>query len=189
MRSLRLQLSVTTDIGGYGSRIALRLSGTTLIRISNSRGHKSAFPRREVRPGCARKLSLERKEGAGKAGCPMHPQPRVQVKKHTSIVTTGSPVTPGLPCALVLTAYSVLSPATNSSCHRRRRIKVLKPGRALRTSADLTPATGARTTRFCRPQQRRSSCAILIAHRPKPALRSIPRGLRRRVHRIPSQRS
>jgi hypothetical protein len=23
-------------------------------------------------------------KGAGKAGCPMHPQPRVQLKKHTS---------------------------------------------------------------------------------------------------------
>ena len=27
------------------------------------------------------------------------------------------------------------------------------PGRARKTSADLTPATGARTTRFCRPQR------------------------------------
>ena len=31
--------------------------------------------------------------------------------------------TPGIPCAMVLTAYSALSPATNSSCHRRRRIE------------------------------------------------------------------
>jgi hypothetical protein len=45
--------------------------------------------------------------------------------KHTSVVTTGPPKTPGIPCAMVLTAYIVLSPATNSSCHRRLWIKVL----------------------------------------------------------------
>jgi hypothetical protein len=28
-------------------------------------------------------------EGAGKTGCPPHPQPRVQLKKHTSVVATG----------------------------------------------------------------------------------------------------
>ena len=30
--------------------------------------------------------------------------------------------------------------------------RLASPGRALQTSAGLTPATGARTTRFCRPQ-------------------------------------
>src|SRR5258707_12941181 len=52
------------------------------------------------------------------------------------------------------TAYAALSPATNSSCHRRQRIDgFARPGWADETSADLTPATGARTTRFCRTQQ------------------------------------
>jgi hypothetical protein len=54
------------------------------------------------------------------------------------------------------TAYAAISPATNSSCHRHRRIKGLAaPGWADETSADLTPATGARTTRFCRTLWRR----------------------------------
>ena len=53
---------------------------------------------------------------------------------------------------MVLTAYPALSPATDSSCHRRQRIKVLQARSGSRTSADLTPATGARTTRLCRPQ-------------------------------------
>src|SRR2546429_8843677 len=45
------------------------------------------------------------------------------------------------------------SPATNSFCHRRRRIDdQSKPGWARTTFAGLTPATGARTTRFCRTQ-------------------------------------
>ena len=58
------------------------------------------------------------------------------------------------------TAYAVLSPATNSSCHRRRRIEgFVTPGWVDIASADLTPATGARTTRFCRTLQRRSSVA------------------------------
>jgi len=71
------------------------------------------------------------------------------------------------------TAYAELSPETNSFCLRHRRNDgVGKPGRARNTSADLTPATGARTTRFCRTLQCRSSAAPPIAHRPKPALRS-----------------
>src|ERR1700732_2495188 len=73
-------------------------------------------------PGLCMNLSPRKTEGAGKAGCPPHPQPRVQNKtKHTSVVTTGSPVSPGLPCAMVLTASFELSPVTGLSCHRRLR--------------------------------------------------------------------
>jgi hypothetical protein len=54
---------------------------------------------------------------------------------------------------MVLTAYSALSPATNSSCHRRQQIAGdAGPGWADTASADLTPATGARTTRLHRPR-------------------------------------
>jgi hypothetical protein len=78
--------------------------------------------------------------------------PCAKGKKHT-VVTTVAPEHPAFPHAMVLTAYAVISPATNSSCHRHRRIDgSAEPGRARNTSADLTPATGARTTRFCRPQ-------------------------------------
>jgi hypothetical protein len=46
-----------------------------------------------------------------------------------------------------------------------------------KTSADLTPATGARTTRFCRTQQRRSSCAdqSLTARRQASGRPAMPR--------------
>ena len=89
-----------------------------------------------------------------------------------------------------LTAYGALSPETNSSCLRRRRIDGLARPVGLRnTSADLTPATGAGTTRFCRTLQRRSSAAPPIAHGPRPALRSCQRSGRCRVHRIPSPTS
>jgi hypothetical protein len=113
---------------------------------------------------------------------------------------------------MVLTVYAALSPATNSSCRRHRRIEgFAEPGWVQKTSADLTPATGARTTRFCRPRaacakafdglgthpqkfwrrrfQHRSSARRLgltgLATCPARALRA----RRRRVHRIPSQRS
>jgi hypothetical protein len=42
--------------------------------------------------------------------------------KHTSVVTTVTPVSPGIPRAMVLTAYSALSPVTGLSCHRRLQV-------------------------------------------------------------------
>jgi hypothetical protein len=105
------------------------------------------------------------------------------------------------------TAYSALSPATNSSCHRRLRIDDLaRPGWARKTSADLTSATDARTTRLRRTQPSRlrqrlrrgkpvlartlnrtlapSSCADDIAHGINPPCDSVSHR-RCRVHRIP----
>src|SRR5438876_8100027 len=51
-------------------------------------------------------------------------------------------IRPGLPRAMVLTAYFVLSPATRLYCHRRLRIWYVKTRLGLRTSTDLTPASG-----------------------------------------------
>ena len=146
-----------------------------------SAGHTSALSRPNSPELC--KDNVPRKtEGAGKAGCPMHPQPRTQQKSARVSSPQVHRNSPGLPCAMVLTAYTALSPATNSSCHRRPRIKADQPGRADFASVDLAPATGVRTTRFCRPRppfekaarriwyqsaealakadQRRSSCAL-----------------------------
>src|SRR5882724_8069667 len=85
----------------------------------------------------------------------MHPRPRVQwVVKHTSVVTTGTPEITRHSPRNGFTAYSVLSPATNSSCHRRWRIKAQSnPVEPDFASAGLTPATGARTTRLHRTQK------------------------------------
>jgi hypothetical protein len=58
------------------------------------------------------------------------------------------------PCLSTAHAYSALSPVTNSFCHRHlvdRRLIRARLGRW--PPRDLTPATGARTTRLRRPQQ------------------------------------
>src|SRR5579872_6285881 len=44
-----------------------------------------------------------------------------EINKHTSKFTTGSPETPGLPCAMVLTVSFTLFPVTGLDCHRRSR--------------------------------------------------------------------
>ena len=44
-----------------------------------------------------------------------------KIKKHTSIVTTVTPKTPGIPYAMVLTVSFVISPVIGLSCHRRQQ--------------------------------------------------------------------
>ena len=80
--------------------------------------------------------------------------------KHTSVVTTVTPESSRHSPRNGFTAYAVLSPATSSCCHRHPRIEVLSARSGRRASANLAPATGARTTRFCRTQKRRSSCTL-----------------------------
>src|SRR6266849_10522513 len=59
--------------------------------------YTSAFPRRDT-PELCMNCAPRKTEGVGNAGCPMHPQPRVRNKiKHTSVVTEGSPDSPGIP--------------------------------------------------------------------------------------------
>ena len=44
-----------------------------------------------------------------------------KIKKHTSIVTTVTPDTPGIPRAMVLMVSFVISPVIGLVCHRRNR--------------------------------------------------------------------
>src|SRR5256885_6517587 len=87
---------------------------------------------------------------------------------------------------MVLTAYFVLSPATNSSCHRHRRIKVLSDPvgptrlRQLDTSngcQDHTASPSAATSFVSAPFDRSQVSST------RPAITS--RARRCRVHRIP----
>jgi hypothetical protein len=75
------------------------------FHFSNSHAMYSrsyAISPRNPREFCSN-LPPSSSEGAGNAGRSMHPQPRVRnEKKHTSVVTTVTPETPGIPRAMVL---------------------------------------------------------------------------------------
>jgi hypothetical protein len=67
---------------------------------------------------------------------------------------------------MVLTAYVVLSPVTGLFCHRRLRIKVLSaPGRADKTSANLTPASGRQDHTILPSATTSLVGVLLIAHK------------------------
>jgi len=101
---------------------------------------------------------------------------------------TGSAEASGIPCVMALR----LMP-----CSPRRRIRLvtvvggferlLNPVGFEFATADLAPATGVRTTRFCRTLKRRSSCAP--ASRSRGSTRPATAIARRRcrVHHIPSR--
>src|SRR6266404_4483018 len=91
-----------------------------------------------MRPRCAGTIRPEKTEGAGNAGCPMHPQPRAQsVVKHTSVVTTVTPDSPGIPYAMVLRLIS---------CSPRRRIRLVTVISGLRFC--LSPVGPTRLRKF-----------------------------------------
>ena len=95
-------------------------------------------------------------EGAGKAGCALHPRSRVQVcAKKCAHEHTGEAEALRLSLRDGLTAYFVLSPVNGLCCHRRPQ----KPG-FLRT---WRQHRGARTTRLRRTRQLRSSVTALAS--------------------------
>src|ERR1700687_3070150 len=75
--------------------------------------YDSAIPRRDTPELCVN-CSPRKTEGAGNAGCPMHPQPRVRSlsEAHERSHHGHTGFKPGIPRAMVLTAYNVLSPAS-----------------------------------------------------------------------------
>jgi hypothetical protein len=79
-----------------------------------------AFSRRE----CARGLQIHSAQNRGRRECRALNAPaasHAKIKKHTSIVTTVTPGSPGIPRAMVLTVSFVISPVTGLCCHRRQR--------------------------------------------------------------------
>ena len=101
-------------------------TSTALIRSfsfqSTVLANTASRSRRLFRASFAWKALTPQSEGAGNAGRSIRPQPRVQNKnKHTSVVTTVTPETPGIPRAMVLTVSFVLFPGTGLSCPRRQR--------------------------------------------------------------------
>jgi hypothetical protein len=104
-----------------GSAIAHRIS----TRFTCQTARRAPAQLRDL-AACSARVLLETSrplpsEGAGNTGRPKHPQPRVRNKKAHELVTTVTPESPGIPRAMVLTAYNVLSPVTGLFCHRRLR--------------------------------------------------------------------
>jgi hypothetical protein len=96
--------------------------------------------------------------------------------------------TPGLPCAMVLTAYGALSPATNSSCHRHRRIGHGEARSGPQRLRRLDTSNGCQDHTVLPSAASAVRPRALIAHRllrTRPAIMS--RARRCRVHRIPSR--
>src|SRR3954469_11112362 len=86
--------------GGYGSP-----------RTAISPRMRASFASRFAR------LKLQRAQGMPGAQCAR--SLACKIKKHTSIVTTVTPGSPGIPRAMVLTGSFVLFPVTGLCCHRR----------------------------------------------------------------------
>jgi hypothetical protein len=134
-----------TEIGGYGSRLK---AGTTIVlraeltpppsaarpppssfRFDQRSRHNNTFSRRIAPEACKSFSHLSQREGAGNAGCALHPRSRVQNCAGSAHEHTGSAEAIRHSLRNGLTAYAVISSATNSSCHRRRRIEGLSgPG-------------------------------------------------------------
>ena len=107
------------------------------------------------------------REGAGNAGCALHPRSRVQdCTKKCAHEHTGSAETLRHSLRNGFTAYALLSPATNSSCHRRCRLEADRSGRIVSATGSLAPATGVGTTRFCRTRIVPFVLRAVTAHEP-----------------------
>jgi hypothetical protein len=135
-----------------------------------------------------KRTALETEEGAGKAGCPPHPWPACNKKARGRTTGVAGIIRPSLRNGFngVLRALPgdefLLSPSPRGLNGFTRPVGPTKPPR------DLTPATGARTTRLHRPHQCRSSGAPRSLTIKSPCDSQL-RARHCRVHRIPSQRS
>ena len=115
--------------------------------------HATSPSRGAKRPSDARSLAPRKSEGAGNAGCPMHPQPVCIGSKHTVVTTVTPEITRhslrngfnGFLRALPGDEFLFVT-VTNGS-----RLVQARSGR--RISAGLTSATDARTTRLRRTQR------------------------------------
>ncbi len=118
-----------TCAGGYGSRVALAVLACPgrrgWIQLSKSHSHASASSRRKT-PELRRSRAPQRARGMPGARC-THSL-ACGSEKHTSVVTTGSPGWPGIPCAMVLRLIPrsprrpgfLATVASHDAKHRRR---------------------------------------------------------------------
>src|SRR5204862_5881466 len=86
----------------------------------SSNSHTSAFSRR-VPEFCCTSGHLKHQRAQGMPGARCARSLACKNKKHTSIVTTVTPETPGIPRAMALTVSFALFPVTGLVCHRHQR--------------------------------------------------------------------
>jgi hypothetical protein len=139
-----------------------------LLRFARNDGgsnftHTLAFPRREA-PEVLQEPFAHKQRAQGMPGAQCTRSLVCDENKHTSVVTTVTPELTRHSPRNGFTAYAVLFPATSSCCHRHPRIKgSSNPVELDFASANLAPATGARTTRFYRTQK--APIILHAAHR------------------------
>jgi hypothetical protein len=120
---------------------------------SQSRGTK--------RPSCAR-TSRPRSEGAGNAGCPLHPQPRARSVESTRVSHHEFTGTPGIPARDGFNGFLRALPGDRA---------FLSPSLAELSSANLTPASRRQDhTTSPSASQRVRQCATHV-HRIPPRVR------------------
>src|SRR5204862_5687601 len=95
------------DDGGFSNQLSNR--------------HTSTFPRRDAPEFCCWLCHLKHQRAQGMPGARCARSLACKIKKHTSIVTTVTPDTPGIPRAMVLMVSFVISPVIGLVCHRRNR--------------------------------------------------------------------
>src|ERR1700729_4033582 len=83
-------------------------------------GHDELVPAARIAPELYKFLRLENQRAQGKPGARCT-RSRAWCVVNTRVSHHRFTGSPGLPCAMVLTAYFALSPVTGLSCHRRQR--------------------------------------------------------------------
>ena len=100
----------------------------------------------------------------------MRPQPCVQSKKHTSVVTTVTPETSGIPRAMVLTVSFVLSPVTGLfvtvASAMREHCRYLMPASGHQDHTTSPSASGALVARAAHVHRIPHLTFVTIAKRP-----------------------
>ena len=132
-------------------------------------GHAAAptHSRGTICPSSA-KFHPQNKEGAGNAGCAMHPQPRVRMKKAHEQVTTGSPKRSGIPRANGFNGFLHALPGDRAFLPPSLvdRSTTLAPASGRQNHTTLPSATGAFVLSTTRVHRIPHPTSVTIAIRP-----------------------
>jgi hypothetical protein len=135
-RLLTMRIELQPELPDLILRSGVFAASRRMKPQKSNRRHNPTFPRRVAPELC---IVFRPSEGVGNAGCPMHPQPRVQSEKaHERNHHEFTRIHPAFPHAMVLTVSFEFSPVIGLSCHRRPMdIATSAPGWADIASAGL----------------------------------------------------